>query len=71
MCRHDGFCIAYQSDFTVSLAMLNTPFTENGQLRNKPISDKADASVWCTQELIRIAESRVFIQSTGRKEPFI
>lgn len=45
MCYREGFCTAYQYDFIVSLAMLNMPFTEKHQPRNKLISDKADAAV--------------------------
>lgn len=72
MCCQEDFCIAYQNDLIVSLAMLNMPFTEKYQPRSKLISEKADAAVWCTEALIRIPEAGVvFIQYAGRKESFI
>lgn len=70
MCCHEDFCNSYQSDFIVGLAMLNIPLIEKYQLRNKLISNKADAAVWCTEDLMRISKAVFFIQYVGRKKTF-
>ena len=71
MCCHEDFCIAYESDFIVSFAILNMPLPEKHQPRNQLTSNKADAVPGCTEVLIRIPEAVIaFMWHAGRRETF-
>lgn len=50
------FYTGYWGDFIVILVVINMVFTEEYQTSNKLISDKADASTWCPERLMKILE---------------